>query len=134
MRGESEAAFEASVEVADPRVCSTPSMRPRSPPARPRPIWPPTGDRRPEHDDDGHLVRTRTRGHRAPRPVDRRRHEQHGDGEGPSAGVTAQLYQEDGTLSTTVPLVDGAGIGPLPSPSPAPRLSTVRVLDGRVPS
>jgi hypothetical protein len=52
---------------------------------------------------------------------------------GPSTGVTAQLYGADGTLVTTLPLVDGAGMGLLvpPSATPAPRLSTVRVLDGQ---
>lgn len=52
---------------------------------------------------------------------------------GPSTGVEAQFYAADGTLVTTVPLVDGAGIGPLlpPSATPAPRLATVRVLDGQ---
>ena len=52
---------------------------------------------------------------------------------GPSSGVTAELYRNDGSLAVTVPLVDGAGIGPLPppSPSPAPRLATVRFLDAR---
>jgi hypothetical protein len=50
---------------------------------------------------------------------------------GPSAAVTAEVLRDDGTLLTTVPLVDGAGSGPLAPPSrPYERiLLTVRVLD-----
>ena len=50
---------------------------------------------------------------------------------GPFSGVTAELYRDDGTLLTTVPLVDGAGSAPLAPPSrPYERvLMTVRVLD-----
>ncbi|MFP5369353.1 MAG: hypothetical protein ACLGI3_01185, partial [Actinomycetes bacterium] len=52
---------------------------------------------------------------------------------GPSTGVAAQVYGVDGALVTTVPLVDGAGVGSITSPAPnsVPRLSTVRVLDGQ---
>lgn len=51
---------------------------------------------------------------------------------GPSAGRTAEIYGEDGTLVVTVPLVNGAGSGRLPPRTPtAPpaALTTVRVLD-----
>ena len=49
----------------------------------------------------------------------------------PSAGVTAEVYREDGTLLTTVPLTDGAGSASLAPPSrPYERAAlTVRVLD-----
>ena len=52
---------------------------------------------------------------------------------GPSTAVAAQLYGEDGTLVATMPLADGAGVGAIPSraPNSAPRLSTVRVVDGQ---
>jgi hypothetical protein len=51
---------------------------------------------------------------------------------GPFSGVTAEAYRTDGTLLTTVPLVDGAGLAPLSSPSPSnPPLAMVRILDTR---
>lgn len=43
----------------------------------------------------------------------------------PAAGAVAEVYLADGTLLTTVPLVDGAGSGALPPPAP----ERVRVLD-----
>jgi hypothetical protein len=51
---------------------------------------------------------------------------------GPTTGVEAQVYRQDGTLLTTVPLVEGAGSAALAPPSrPYGRaLLTVRVLDG----
>jgi len=51
---------------------------------------------------------------------------------GPVSGVTAEVFREDGTLLTTVPLVDGAGSAPLAPPSAqhGEVLLTVRVLDG----
>jgi hypothetical protein len=47
---------------------------------------------------------------------------------GPFAGVTAELYRDDGTLYMTVPLVDGAGSAPR-APSSGGAATTVRVLD-----
>jgi hypothetical protein len=47
---------------------------------------------------------------------------------GPFAGVTAELYRDDGALYMTVPLVDGAGSAPR-APSSGGRITTVRVLD-----
>lgn len=44
---------------------------------------------------------------------------------GPAAGVLAEVYLADGTLLASVPLVDGAGSGPLPPPAAA----YVRILD-----
>ncbi|MDP5181042.1 hypothetical protein QOZ88_00180 [Blastococcus sp. BMG 814] len=46
---------------------------------------------------------------------------------GPASGVLAEIYLADGTLHATVPLVDGAGVGPL-GPPVADR---VRILDDR---
>lgn len=43
----------------------------------------------------------------------------------PSAGAVAEVYLADGTLLTTIPLVDGAGSGALPPSAP----ERVRVLD-----
>jgi hypothetical protein len=47
----------------------------------------------------------------------------------PSRGAVAETYRTDGTLLTTVPLVDGVGIVPLAPPTAD--LATVRVLDAR---
>jgi hypothetical protein len=44
---------------------------------------------------------------------------------GPAAGARAEIYDAGGTLIGTVPLVDGAGAGPLPAQRPA----LVRILD-----
>ena len=44
---------------------------------------------------------------------------------GPRAGRTAEIYLSDGTLLATVPLADGAGVGPMPPPS----AESVRILD-----
>ncbi|TYP88112.1 hypothetical protein [Blastococcus xanthinilyticus] len=46
---------------------------------------------------------------------------------GPASGVLAEIYLADGTLHATVPLVDGAGVGPLAPPA----AERVRILDGR---
>lgn len=46
---------------------------------------------------------------------------------GPGSGVLAEVYLADGTLHATVPLVDGAGVGPLRSPT----ADRVRILDDR---
>jgi hypothetical protein len=45
----------------------------------------------------------------------------------PGTGQTAQLYSPAGHPLYTVPLVDGAGVAPLPPPAPAP--GSVRILD-----
>ncbi|MGY2076343.1 hypothetical protein [Blastococcus sp. SYSU DS0828] len=46
---------------------------------------------------------------------------------GPESGALAEIYLADGRLHATVPLVDGAGVGPLGSPTP----DRVRILDAR---
>jgi hypothetical protein len=46
---------------------------------------------------------------------------------GPGSGVVAEIYLQDGRLLTTVPLVDGAGVGPLGPPA----ADRVRILDAR---
>ena len=43
----------------------------------------------------------------------------------PAAGVLAEVYLSDGTLLTTLPLVNGVGSGLLPPPAAA----SVRILD-----
>jgi hypothetical protein len=43
----------------------------------------------------------------------------------PAAGVLAEVYLKDGTLLTTMPLVEGAGSAPLPPPA----AQRVRILD-----
>jgi hypothetical protein len=43
----------------------------------------------------------------------------------PAAGVRAEVYLEDGTLLTTLPLVNGVGSAPLPPPA----AESVRILD-----
>jgi hypothetical protein len=45
---------------------------------------------------------------------------------GPATGTAAELYFRSGDPLTTVPLVDGAGVAPLPPPAP----DSVRILDG----
>jgi hypothetical protein len=47
----------------------------------------------------------------------------------PSRGAVAEVYRSDGTLLTTMPLVDGVGIAPLAPPTT--HLATVRILDAR---
>ena len=44
---------------------------------------------------------------------------------GPADGVLAEVFLEDGSFLASIPLVEGAGIGPVPPPAP----TFVRVLD-----
>ena len=46
---------------------------------------------------------------------------------GPGSGVVAEIYLGDGRLHAIVPLVDGAGVGPLGPPA----ADRVRILDAR---
>ena len=50
---------------------------------------------------------------------------------GPPEGVMVEVYLADGTPFTTMPLVDGVGIGPLPPPGPprSPEIARIRILD-----
>jgi hypothetical protein len=54
---------------------------------------------------------------------------------GPSTGVLVELYLADGTPFTTLPLVGGVGIGPLPPPATPPSRDAepgkVRILDAK---
>ena len=52
---------------------------------------------------------------------------------GPPEGAMVEVYLADGTPFTTMPLVAGTGIGPLPPPGPprSPEIARIRILDAK---